>query len=306
MTVKRYLRPFANNAVPDTDITFIPDVGTDATAVNYQTGYNARYSLQYGVNPQALPVERQYFNGLVNEMTSNLMDVQLFGFPEWYDYTSTSDPVLTYSVGSLVRYRTSTSSPYQLYRCIADGTQTVPTDATKWETILTTSQTLAYMGLVNQYPDPATVPDTGDFNSVPFPTNFRNGIYEFNSDAKVQGWANSPPTQPTARAGVLEVYCYLSSTPGQYIYIQRYSDRTGQVYARSYNVSTASWTIWANLTQKGGATGAGDDKIFWLNDQTVTASYNIPSNQNAMTAGPITINNGVTVTVPNGSTWTVV
>lgn len=56
----------------------------------------------------------------------------------------------------------------------------------------------------------------------------------------------------------------------------------------------------------GGATGAGTDEIFWENDQIVTTSYTITTNKNAMTAGPITINAGVIVTVPAGSTWTVV
>jgi hypothetical protein len=56
----------------------------------------------------------------------------------------------------------------------------------------------------------------------------------------------------------------------------------------------------------GGATGAGTDAVFFLNDQSVTASYSIPSTKNAMTAGPITIDAGVIVTVPSGSTWTVV
>jgi hypothetical protein len=39
---------------------------------------------------------------------------------------------------------------------------------------------------------------------------------------------------------------------------------------------------------------------------TISANVTIPSNYNAMSAGPITINNGVTVTVPDGSTWTIV
>jgi hypothetical protein len=56
----------------------------------------------------------------------------------------------------------------------------------------------------------------------------------------------------------------------------------------------------------GGATGAGGDEIFWENDTVVTTSYTITSGKNAMTAGPITVNGGVTVTVPSGSTWTVV
>ena len=55
-----------------------------------------------------------------------------------------------------------------------------------------------------------------------------------------------------------------------------------------------------------GATGAGSDKIFWENGQPVTQSYTITNNQNAMSAGPITINNSVTVTVGDGETWTIV
>lgn len=56
----------------------------------------------------------------------------------------------------------------------------------------------------------------------------------------------------------------------------------------------------------GGATGNGPDKVFYLNDQAVTTNFTIPAGQNAMTAGPVTINTGVTVEVPPGCTWTVV
>lgn len=56
----------------------------------------------------------------------------------------------------------------------------------------------------------------------------------------------------------------------------------------------------------GGATGGGSDAVFILNGQTVTTNYTIPTSYNAGTFGPITINSGVTVTVPDGSVWTVV
>jgi hypothetical protein len=56
----------------------------------------------------------------------------------------------------------------------------------------------------------------------------------------------------------------------------------------------------------GGASGGGTDDIFYENAQTVTTNYTITSNKNAMTAGPVTINSGVTVTVPSGSTWVIV
>jgi hypothetical protein len=55
-----------------------------------------------------------------------------------------------------------------------------------------------------------------------------------------------------------------------------------------------------------GAVGGGNDRIFFENDQVVTSNYTITENKNAMTAGPITIDSGITVTVPDGSTWTVV
>lgn len=55
-----------------------------------------------------------------------------------------------------------------------------------------------------------------------------------------------------------------------------------------------------------GAKGGGSDNIFWQNDQTVTTSYSIPVGQNAGTFSPVTIDSGATVTVPSGSTWTVV
>lgn len=42
-----------------------------------------------------------------------------------------------------------------------------------------------------------------------------------------------------------------------------------------------------------------------LNSKTVTTSYSIPSADNAISAGPMTINSGVSVTVPSGSRWVV-
>ena len=56
----------------------------------------------------------------------------------------------------------------------------------------------------------------------------------------------------------------------------------------------------------GGAVGAGTDKVFYENDITVAASYSVSSGKNAMSAGPITLASGVTVTIPNGSVWSVV
>lgn len=63
---------------------------------------------------------------------------------------------------------------------------------------------------------------------------------------------------------------------------------------------------WVSGKAAAGAVGGGDDEIFWENDQTVTASYEISAGKNAMTAGPVELDSGVTVEVPAGSVWTVV
>ena len=61
-----------------------------------------------------------------------------------------------------------------------------------------------------------------------------------------------------------------------------------------------------DVSISGGAMGGGGNRIFFENDVTVTDSYEITTGKNAMSAGPLTINNGVTVTIPSGSDWTIV
>ena len=56
----------------------------------------------------------------------------------------------------------------------------------------------------------------------------------------------------------------------------------------------------------GGATGTGSDAIFLNYGQTVTGSYSIPANTNSLSAGPIEIANGQTVTIPSTSRWVIV
>ena len=76
---------------------------------------------------------------------------------------------------------------------------------------------------------------------------------------------------------------------------------TGTVTATSYAGDGSSLTGIA-----AGAGGGGSDEIFWENGQNVTSNYTITNGKNAMSAGPITIDSGVTVTVGAGETWTVI
>ena len=61
---------------------------------------------------------------------------------------------------------------------------------------------------------------------------------------------------------------------------------------------------WKTLT--GGATGSGGDKIFFMQGQHVTADFTIPSDQNAGSFGEVIVNDGVSVTIEDGASWTIV
>jgi hypothetical protein len=70
-------------------------------------------------------------------------------------------------------------------------------------------------------------------------------------------------------------------------------------------VGTYIYGYWGAISGNG-ATGGLGNPVFYENDQTVTADYTITANKNAMSAGPITIDTGITVTVPTDSTWVIV
>jgi len=63
-----------------------------------------------------------------------------------------------------------------------------------------------------------------------------------------------------------------------------------------------------NLTASGVVTGASvtASNAMFVNSQTVAADYTIAVGYNAMSAGPVTVNGGITVTVSAGSSWAVV
>ena len=46
--------------------------------------------------------------------------------------------------------------------------------------------------------------------------------------------------------------------------------------------------------------------MFYENAQAVASNYTITTNKSAMSAGPVTLNSGVTVTIPSGSRWVIV
>jgi hypothetical protein len=107
-----------------------------------------------------------------------------------------------------------------------------------------------------------------------------------------------------AQSGYTPISLYYSTTPG----------------AKPLAANLVNGELAVNITDKllyiknsagsvvqisGGATGGGGDQVFVQNQQVVTTSYTLSTGYNAESVGPITINGGVTVTVPAGQRWVV-
>ena len=81
----------------------------------------------------------------------------------------------------------------------------------------------------------------------------------------------------------------------------------GQIIFETDTALYFGWngTEWTSIGG-GGATGGGTDQVFYENDVAVTTSYTISTDKNAMSAGPVEIESGATITIPSGSVWSVV
>ena len=74
-------------------------------------------------------------------------------------------------------------------------------------------------------------------------------------------------------------------------------------------VLTADSAATNGVSWKASAAGSGGNtttELLYEHAHTISSTYSITSGNNAMTAGPITVSSGGSVTVPTGSTWTIV
>lgn len=145
------------------------------------------------------------------------------------------------------------------------------------------------------------------------------------------GDTSSPTSTNAARYAILIAtgapgvtrYIYAPKSSKTYVVINNCSD-SSLVYIKggpsspttgvSIAAGSSALVAWDSTTSDfvkvagggAGATGGGTDQIFYQNGLNVTTDYTITTNNNAGTFGPVTIDAGVTVTVPSNSVWTVV
>ena len=84
---------------------------------------------------------------------------------------------------------------------------------------------------------------------------------------------------------------------------------TGQTGLVRFNTDRNQFEGYNNTTWSGigdQPVGGGANRVFFENDIVMTDNYTITSGKNAMSAGPVTVNSGVILTIPSGSVYTIV
>ena len=86
---------------------------------------------------------------------------------------------------------------------------------------------------------------------------------------------------------------------------ERPTPDTGMMRYNTENTTFEGYngTEWGSIG--GGGPALGTQSIIRTNAITIDENITIPQNTNGTTAGPITISDGYTVTIEDGSTWTV-
>ena len=118
---------------------------------------------------------------------------------------------------------------------------------------------------------------TANVASTKLQFNPSNGLFSLGGTSAIKLPVGTVAERPTPAAGML-----------------RFNDDT-DVF-EGYN-----GTAWGSIGGGSNITAYG----LWENASVISANYTIGTSNNATSAGPITINSGVTVTVPTGSRWVV-
>ena len=157
--------------------------------------------------------------------------------------------------------------------------------------------------------DPATTfafqwyVDTGD--STLKIRNANNDAYINVSTVGGIGTANlglAPAASPTFTGDVV-----INSTTALRVPVGTETQRDAYTAANGdirYSTTNNSFEGYANGAWGaigGGATGGGSNSVFYENERTVSVGYTITAGKGAHAVGPLTINSGITLTVPDNS-----
>jgi len=171
---------------------------------------------------------------------------------------------------------------------------------------LVTGQALTYDGATELWKNSTPISSLAGLSDVDLGTLVDGQVLKY--DEVAEAWVNgtgggggasvtvsdTAPISPDANA------LWLDSNDGTlYVY---YEDVNGSQWIQVQ----ANSALGASLDTRVSTLEAAGAGVIKLNPQSLTSNYTMPSGFNGMSAGPITIASGVTVTIPDGSAWSIV
>jgi len=168
-------------------------------------------------------------------------------------------------------------------------------------TTLAASSTVSGAGFTAYFASPppigSTTPSTGAFTTLTTTGNVTLGDGASDAVTINAATATIPNNLNFSGTGSITVP---NGTTGQ----RPGSPAAGMIRYNSSSGTFEGYTSsWGSIG--GGATGGGGDQVFIENELTVTTDYTLSTNKNALSTGPITIDSGVTVTIPSGQRWVI-
>jgi hypothetical protein len=147
----------------------------------------------------------------------------------------------------------------------------------------------------------AAAPTSGNLTNGELAININNGemaLYAKNASGTVTRLINNPAglKYPTADGTSNQVLVTNGSGVLSFSTVDSLPSQTGN--AGKYLFTNGTVASWEN-------TGASAGGVIWENSLVVSSNYTLTTAKNGFSVGPITINSGVTVTVPSGQRWVI-
>ena len=128
------------------------------------------------------------------------------------------------------------------------------------------------------------------------------GSYSAAGTASLDFGAGNPPANGTSIEVVHLGLEATLNTPADASVTAGKINASGSASASTFLRGDMAW----QSVPAGAPPGSNDEAVFFNNENQVDNSYTIPTNFNSLSAGPVAIASGVTVTIPSGSVWVIV
>lgn len=116
------------------DVAPVPDPAQGDGTVSYTEGYGFDYERDPATDPAAKRISRDQMNELFKDITANVREYQIAGFPEWVTPAQNGGVAVPYPKNAYVRYDTvGDGSGWAVFASLINANTAEPnTDPTKW------------------------------------------------------------------------------------------------------------------------------------------------------------------------------